>query len=71
MKKQLMLGVLLVASMVILRIAPAHAQDMGKISICGGYSYGLNNLGSNNCFFSDYCDSGSNGDARIHSIRYL
>src|SRR5580704_8589644 len=61
MKKQLMLGVLLFALMGILGTAPAHAQDMGKFSIFGGYSYGLNNLVSNNCFFSDYCDSGSMG----------
>lgn len=59
MKKQSLFGVFAFALMICLGGASAHAQETPKISIFGGYSYGLNNLGQNTCFFT--CGQGASG----------
>jgi hypothetical protein len=45
--------------MICLAGASAYAQETPKISVFGGYSYQLNNLGQNTCFFT--CGEGASG----------
>ncbi len=77
MKKHLLVGFFVLALMTCLAVGPAQAQDTGKISIFGGYSYQINNLGANlvqpnvewhfGCFFSNNCIPRSDGTAWIRA----
>ena len=64
MKKQVLLGLLVLGLIFCLTSAPAQAQDTSKFSLFGGYSYMLDNLGTNlACQNSniDWCGLGKPG----------
>lgn len=73
MKKQTLFALLVLGTLVLLAGAPAHAQDMGKISLFGGYSYQVNNLGINSCLLTDFCNNvhiGMHGYAAAGSYNF-
>jgi hypothetical protein len=65
MKKQILFPILMLAMIGCLAIAPAQAQDTGKISIFGGYSYASNNFeltnNTYNCNYTYNCVDGTMG----------
>lgn len=63
MKKQILFAILMLAMIGCLAIAPAQAQDTGKIGIFAGYSYGTSNFGlnANNCYTTWNCEAASIG----------
>ena len=55
MKKKSLLAVCALGLMLAMSGAPAHAQDMGKFTLFGGYSYQVNSLGGGNSFEPPLC----------------